>query len=70
MNTKRIKCILTGGCRFKPGTIQCHIDENDVVTITKTCMNCGKQYTFQTKFMNLVSYADIQRMKQLEGEKR
>ena len=42
---KRIKCILTGGCKFKSGS-QCNIDENDVVTITETCYKCGKKYSF------------------------
>jgi hypothetical protein len=51
---KRIKCRLTGGCKFKGGA-QCNIDENDVITITETCYKCGKTYSFSipySKFEN------------------
>ena len=50
MNVKRIKCILTGGCKFKGGTTDCHIDENDIVTITETCCKCGKTYSFSVPY--------------------
>ena len=50
MNVKRIKCILTGGCKFKGGTTDCHIDENDIVTITETCCKCGKIYSFSVPY--------------------
>lgn len=45
---KRIKCILTGGCKFKG--CQSNIDENDVVTITETCYKCGKTYSFSVPY--------------------
>lgn len=50
MDIKRIKCILTGGCKFKGGTSQCNIDENDIVTITETCCKCGKVYSFSVPY--------------------
>ena len=50
MNIKRIRCILTGGCKFKGGTTQCHLNDNDVVTITETCCKCGKQYSFSAPY--------------------
>lgn len=68
MNFKRIKCILTGGCRYKPGTTQVHIDDNDIVTITETCMKCGRVRTFQTEFMRLVSYAEYLHEKEMNHE--
>lgn len=45
MNTKRIKCILTGGCKFRDGTISECNEEEKTCTITETCCKCGKKYT-------------------------
>lgn len=58
MNFKRIKCIMTGGCRFKSGMTECHIDENNMVTITETCMNCGKQFSFTIPEWKLYACAE------------
>lgn len=46
MNTKRIKCILTGGCKFKSSDTEskCN-DKEKTCTITETCYKCGKKYT-------------------------
>lgn len=45
MNIKRIKCILTGGCKFRGGTISECNDNEKICTITETCCKCGKKYT-------------------------
>ena len=46
MNIKRIKCILTGGCRFRDSAISLeHNDKEKTCTITETCYKCGKKYT-------------------------
>lgn len=47
MNIKRIKCFLTGGCKFKSGTTvsECN-DKEKTCTITETCCKCGKKYSF------------------------
>lgn len=45
MNIKRIKCILTGGCKFRDGTISECNDQKKTCTITETCCKCGKKYT-------------------------
>ena len=58
MNIKRIKCILTGGCKFKSGTTQCRIDKNDMVHITETCCKCGKQYSFFAPYKNFEECAE------------
>lgn len=41
MNTKRIKCILTGGCKFKSSDTEskCN-DKEKTCTITETCYKC------------------------------
>lgn len=46
MNTKRIKCILTGGCKFKSSDTEskCN-DKEKTCTITEACYKCGKKYT-------------------------
>ena len=46
MNTKRIKCILTGRCKFKSSDTEskCN-DKEKTCTITETCCKCGKKYT-------------------------
>lgn len=46
MNIKRIKCILTGGCKFNPVTTlsECN-DKEKTCTITEICCECGKKYT-------------------------
>lgn len=46
MNIKRIKCILTGGCKFKSSDTEskCN-DKEKTCTITETCYKCGKKYT-------------------------
>ena len=46
MNTKRIKCFLTGGCKFKSSDTksECN-DKEKTCTITETCYKCGKKYT-------------------------
>ena len=54
MDNKRIKrifCIITGGCKFKGGA-ECHIDNNDMVTITETCYKCGKTFSFTAPYKN------------------
>ena len=58
MNIKRIKCFLTGGCKFKSGTTKCHIDENDTATITEICYKCGKKYSFSVPYKKLEVYAE------------
>ena len=47
MNTKRIKCLLTGGHRFKScdAKTECN-DKEKTFTITGTCYKCGKQFSF------------------------
>lgn len=45
MNIKRIKCILTGGCRFRDSAISECDDKEKTCTITETCCKCGKKYT-------------------------
>lgn len=45
MNIKRIKCILTGGCRFRGSAISECDDKEKTCTITETCCKCGKKYT-------------------------
>lgn len=46
MNRKRIKCFLTGGCKFKSSDTEskCN-DKEKTCTITETCYKCGKKYT-------------------------
>lgn len=68
MNTKRIKCILTGGCKFKAGTTNCHIDENNIVTITETCCRCGKQYSFSAPYSAFESCTEEIHEEMLKGE--
>ena len=58
MNAKRIKCFLTGGCKFKGGTSQCHIDGNGITTITETCYKCGKVYSFSAPYSAFESCAE------------
>lgn len=45
MNRKRIKCILTGGCKFKSSAESKCNDKEKTCTITETCCKCGKKYT-------------------------
>lgn len=46
MNIKRIKCILTGGCKFKSSDTESKCDDKEkTCTITETCYKCGKKYT-------------------------
>lgn len=46
MNRKRIKCFLTGGCRFKSSDTEskCN-DKEKTCTIMETCYKYGKKYT-------------------------
>lgn len=45
ISLKRIKCILTGGCKFKSSDTEskCN-DKEKTCTITETCYKCGKKY--------------------------
>ena len=45
LNVKRIKCFLTGGCKFKSLDTEskCN-DKEKTCTITGTCCKCGKKY--------------------------
>lgn len=45
MNIKRIKCILTGGHKFKSPAESKLNDKEKTCTITETCYKCGKKYT-------------------------
>ena len=45
MNKKRIKCFLTGGCKFKSSDTESKCDDKKTCTITETCYKCGKKYT-------------------------
>lgn len=45
ISLKRIKCILTGGCKFRDAAISEHNDKEKTCTITETCCKCGKKYT-------------------------
>lgn len=45
LNIKRIKCFLTGGCKFRDATIAKCDDKSKTVTIAETCCKCGKKYT-------------------------
>ena len=47
MNSKRIKCFLTGGHNFKSGDTksECN-DKEKTCTITETCCKCGKHFYF------------------------
>ncbi len=58
MNIKRIKCVLLGGCIFKAGTTDCHIDDNNNVTITETCCRCGKKFSFTAPYANFERLAE------------
>ena len=50
---KRIKCFLTGGCKFKSTDTQSkYDDETKEVTITETCYKCGKKYSFTAPIKN------------------
>ena len=46
MNAKWIKCILTGGCKFKSSDTESKWnDKEKTYTITETCYKCGKKYS-------------------------
>lgn len=54
MNIKRIKCILTGGHKFKsPAESKCN-DKEKTCTIIETCHKCGKKYTTVFTYEQLV----------------
>lgn len=61
MNRKRIKCILTGGCKFKSSDTEskCN-DKEKTYTITETCYKCGKKYTsvFTYKELGITDLGD------------
>ena len=45
LSVKRIKCILTGGCRINSSdTESIRNDKEKSWTITETCYKCGKKY--------------------------
>lgn len=50
MNIKRIKCFLTGGCKFRDATMLKCNDKTKTVTVTETCCKCGKQYSFTATY--------------------
>ena len=58
MNLARLKCILTGGCKFSPDMTTCHVDENDICHIEETCINCGKKFTYDVPLEALEQYAE------------
>ena len=43
ISLKRIKCILTGGCKFRDAAISECDDKEKTCTITETCCKCGKK---------------------------
>ena len=61
MNRKRIKCILTGGCKFKSSDTEskCN-DKEKTYTITETCYKCGKKYNavFTYKELGITDLGD------------
>lgn len=58
MLLKRIKCILTGGCRFK-GIDESHLDiEKDTYTVKPICYKCGKQYSYTVPYSKLIGYTE------------
>lgn len=50
VSVKRIKCLLTGGCKFRDATTFKCDDKTKTVTVTETCCKCGKQYSFTATY--------------------
>lgn len=51
VSVKRIKCFLTGGCKFRSTDTVAKCDnKTKTVTITETCCKCGKQYSFTATY--------------------
>ena len=47
----RIKCLLTGGHKFKTGETQTYCnDKEKMCTITETCYKCGKKFSFSATY--------------------
>lgn len=43
---KKIKCFLTGGCKFKSSDTESKCDDKEkTCIITETCYKCGKKHT-------------------------
>ncbi len=57
MNLKRVKCFLTGGCRFY-GVADGHLDKNGTFTATCICYKCGKEYSFTSNYARLTAFAE------------
>ena len=53
MNASRIKCILSGGHRYRDSDTQSYCDDKKKeCTITVKCYKCGKKSSFTAPYKN------------------
>ncbi len=53
MNARRIKCILSGGHRYRDSDTQSYCDDKKKeCTITEKCYKCGKKSSFTAPYKN------------------
>lgn len=50
----KIRCLLSGGCRFRDEDTKVYIDENNMFFMIKECYKCGKKKIYKVPFKDLL----------------
>lgn len=51
----KIRCLLSGGCRFRDEDTKVYIDKNNIFYMIKVCCKCGKKKIYKVPFEDLLS---------------
>lgn len=46
----RVRCFLSGGCRFRDEDTKVYIDKNNIFYMIKVCCKCGKKKIYTVSF--------------------
>ena len=50
----KIRCLLSGGCRFRDEDTKVYIDKNNIFYMIKGCCKCGKKKIYAVPFEDLL----------------
>lgn len=50
----KLRCFLSGGCRFRDEDTKVYIDKNNIFYMAKVCCKCGKKKIYTVPFEDLL----------------